>query len=221
MSNSFPAFTLRTRAPERGLFIRANANVRFQSNLRYNSSICRYGKKATVDERELLARAQESADGFGELFDAYYDRIYSYAYRRVGSSAAAEDIAACVFEDALRGIRRVRWQGKPVAAWLYRIASRRVADHYRDRQNQAAAADERVPAVQGAFDRVAEHAAVWSAIAKLNPREQEIIRLSFFDELSAAEIAGMWNCTTNSVYVRLSRALKRLKAVLEAEDEMG
>jgi hypothetical protein len=45
------------------------------------------------------------------VFDACYDRIYAYAYRRVGTRATAEDIAACVFEDALKGIKRVRWQG--------------------------------------------------------------------------------------------------------------
>ncbi len=174
-----------------------------------------------MDERELLTRAQTSAEGFGELFDAYYDRIYAYTYRRVGSIPVAEDIAACVFEDALRGIRRMRWEGKPVAAWLYRIASRRIVDHYRDRQNHATSADEQVAAMDNPFERVTEQAAVWTAMTQLNSREQEIIRLSFFDELSAAEIAGLWNCTTNSVYVRLHRALKRLKTILEADDELG
>ena len=76
-----------------------------------------------TDDKALLERAQKSAAGFGDLFDAYYDRIYAYAYRRVGTRRTAEDIAAGVFEDALRSIRRVRWQGKPVIAWLYRIAS--------------------------------------------------------------------------------------------------
>src|SRR5512136_1150128 len=82
-------------------------------------------------EKAMLEHAQKSAAGFGELFDAYYDRIYAYAYRRVGIRMVAEDIAAGVFEDALRGIRRLRWQGKPVIAWLYRIAGRRVVDYYR------------------------------------------------------------------------------------------
>ncbi len=174
-----------------------------------------------MDERELLTRAQTSAEGFGELFDLYYDRIYAYAYRRVKSTAAAEDIAACVFEDALRAIRRVRWQDKPLAAWLYRIASRRVVDYYRDAQNRAVSADERAGAPDSAFERVAEHAAVSAAMARLSPREREIIRLSFFDELGTGEIAAVLNCTTNSVYVRLHRALKRLKVILEADDHVG
>jgi RNA polymerase sigma-70 factor (ECF subfamily) len=87
------------------------------------------------DERALLARAQSSSEGFGEFFDRYYDGIYAYAFRRVGSRETAEDVAASVFEDALKSIKRLRWQNKPLAAWLYKIAARRVADSYRHPQN--------------------------------------------------------------------------------------
>ena len=60
----------------------------------------------TIDDRALFKRAQANAAGFGELFDAYYDRIYKYAYRRVGSRDIADDIAARVFEDALKNFER-------------------------------------------------------------------------------------------------------------------
>ncbi len=176
-------------------------------------------EQQTVNDRDLLARAQASADGFGELFDRYYDRIYAYAYRRVGTQVAAEDIAACVFEDALKSIKRVRWQGKPAIAWLYRIASRRVADHYRDRQNSADGEDESRDTAEEGPDRALERAEalvmVRAALDQLTARDREIIQLTFFDQASAAEIGAMLDCTTNSVYVRLHRALKRLRAILE------
>ncbi|MDE3090973.1 MAG: sigma-70 family RNA polymerase sigma factor [Chloroflexota bacterium] len=171
----------------------------------------------TNDNRALLARAQASAEGFGELFDTFYDRIYAYAYRRVGSREAAEDIAASVFEDALRGIKRVRWQGKPVIAWLYRIAARRVADFYRDTHRDDAALESDVGISDGGLDGIADsedYAAVRHGLAKLNSSDREIIRLAFFDELSGAEVAARLDCTPNSAYVRLHRALKRLEALL-------
>ncbi len=178
-----------------------------------------------MNERDLLARAQASADGFGELFDRYYDRIYAYAYRRVGTQVAAEDIAACVFEDALRNIRRVRWQGTPVIAWLYRIASRRVADYYRDRQNSSVGAQEQADIAESPdrmVERAEAHVVVRAGLDQLAERDREIIQLTFFDQASAAEIGALWNCTPNSVYVRLHRALKRLRAVLEERDhEVG
>jgi RNA polymerase sigma-70 factor (ECF subfamily) len=175
-------------------------------------------------ERKLLARAQKSAAGFGELFDAYFERIYAYAYRRVGTHVAADDIAASVFEDALRGIKRFRWQGKPLAAWLYRIAARRVADYYRDRRDDVALESEWLSAemeIGGDLERGEEYAAVRRALETLNAQDREIILLSFFDELDGAEIAATLNCATNNVYVRLHRALKRLETLLKGEAQDG
>jgi RNA polymerase sigma-70 factor (ECF subfamily) len=170
-----------------------------------------------ADERALLARAQKSAAGFGELFDAYYDRIYAYAYRRVGARAHAEDIAASVFEDALRGIRRVRWQGKPIAAWLYRIAARRVADFYRTRTHDAPLdefAHVSSDGIGDALERADEYAAVRRGLQKLAAPDRELIRLVYFDELDGKTIAALLGCAPNTVYVRTHRALKRLEAIL-------
>ena len=173
-----------------------------------------------ADERALVARAQTSATGFGELFDAYYDRIYAYAYRRVGSREQAEDIAASVFEDALRGIKRVRWQGKPIAAWLYRIAARRVADFYRARKNDAPLDEFTHISSDGIGDdleRDDEYATVRRGLQKLTASEREIICLAFFDELDGETIASLLGCTANNVYVRTHRALKKLESFLLSE----
>ena len=173
--------------------------------------------QADVDQA-LFERAQKDAAGFGELFDAYYERIYAYAYRRVGTRQTAEDIAAGVFEDALRGIRRARWQGKPAIAWLYRIAARRVVDHYRSTRDAVQFADDVLGAAedgQGGLEIEEEYAAVRRGLARLNERDREIIHLAFFDDLDGPEIAATLNCTPNNVYVRLHRALKKLKAELK------
>ena len=173
-----------------------------------------------TDDQALLERAQKSAAGFGVLFDAYYDRIYAYAYRRVGTRQAAEDIAAGVFEDALRSIRRMRWQGKPVIAWLYRIAARRVVDHYRSTRDAVELADDMPDAAGDRSDGLEieeEYASVRRGLARLNSRDREVIQLAFFEELDGAEIAATLNCTPNNVYVRLHRALKKLESVLQAE----
>lgn len=178
------------------------------------------GDQGHLGERALLERAKKGAAGFGELFDAYYDRIYAYAYRRVGARVVAEDIAASVFEDALHGIKRVRWQGKPVVAWLYRIAARRVADYYRGTRGDVPL-DEDARAAEDGLDGIEiaeDYATVRRALDSLGAGDREIIRLAFFDELSGAEIAAVLNCTPNSVYVRLHRALKKLKAMLENEE---
>lgn len=173
----------------------------------------------SVDERALLKRAQTSANGFGEFFDAYYDRIYAYAYRRVGSRENAEDIVATVFEDALKNIRRLRWQNKPLAAWLYKIASRRVVDFYRGKRNDETLSDFGAlsDGPTHTIERNEEYARIRHAIGRLNANDRDLIRLVYFDELDRAEIAALQNCTTNNVYVRLHRALKKLEGLLDHE----
>jgi len=186
----------------------------------------------STDERALLKRAQTSANGFGELFDAYYDRIYAYAYRRVGSRDNAQDIAATVFEDALKNIKRLHWQNKPLAAWLYKIASRRVVDFYRSNSisgdgSHAVASTSELDGDMGVasaglqenLERDEESARVRHAFGRLNAGDRELIRLVYFDELDRAEIAALQNCTTNNVYVRLHRALKKLEEILQDADQ--
>jgi len=175
-----------------------------------------------IDDQKLLERAQTSAVGFGELFDAYYDRIYAYAYRRVGARETAEDIATSVFENALSGIKKVRWQGKPIIAWLYRIAARRVADHYRGKRATESLDDfaESIGADAGdGLERDDEYDQVRRGIERLAEREREIIRLVYFDELDGAQLAATLGCTTNNAYVRLHRALKKLKIILEIDNQ--
>ncbi|MSQ12145.1 MAG: hypothetical protein EXR48_05595 [Dehalococcoidia bacterium] len=50
---------------------------------------------------------------------------------RVGSAQEAEDLTQKVFVKALRGIKEYRFQGKPFAAWLFRIAHNVVIDRHR------------------------------------------------------------------------------------------
>ena len=175
-----------------------------------------------ADERALFERAQSSAAGFGELFDAYYDRIYAYCYRRVGSRDIAEDVAASVFEDAMRGIKRARWQNKPTIAWLYGIAARRVADYYRSRKDDESLDDVVIHTgnlIHESVEQGEEFAAVQRGLKKLNANDREIIMLAYFEELDGAEIAATLNCSANSAYVRLHRALGKLERIVR--DEIG
>ena len=83
-----------------------------------------------TSDKNLALHAAYDPTAFGELFDRYALRIYRYCYSRVQHHESAEDITAQVFQDALEHIDQYRPIG-PFAAWLFTIARRRVADHYR------------------------------------------------------------------------------------------
>ena len=57
---------------------------------------------------------------------------------------------------------------------------------------------------------------LWLAVRRLAPADQEVIYLRFFLELSEAELAATLGVAPGTVKSRLHRAVKRLRAVVEA-----
>lgn len=73
-------------------------------------------------DRELAIRAAADPEAFAALYDRYVERVYSFAYRRLGSRQAAEDVTAETFLRALSRISEFSWRGGGFGAWVFRIA---------------------------------------------------------------------------------------------------
>src|SRR5437660_6336557 len=82
------------------------------------------------DQRMQVEAAQRDPSRFADLYDQNFYRVYAYVVRRVGDRHQAEDLTAEVFHEALAGIGKFEWRGIPFVAWLLRIASRAIADHW-------------------------------------------------------------------------------------------
>ena len=127
---------------------------------------------------------------------------------------------------ALDALPRFTWQGVSVSAWLYRIANNRITDHFR-RKGQSGKGvlniddvktlvDER-PLAEDRILASLRRREVEEAISKLSDQDQLVVTLIFYEELSSPEVAQVMGISTNLVYVRLHRALKRMRRVLERE----
>ena len=64
----------------------------------------------------LIQRAKSDKEAFGELYEIYYERIYSYVYYRTSNVAEAEDLTARIFERAFNHIGKYEDQGVPFSA---------------------------------------------------------------------------------------------------------
>src|SRR4030067_1139614 len=82
-------------------------------------------------ERELVESARTSPEAFSEIYEFYLPLIYRYLLRRTGSVETAEDLTAACFEKALRHLDGFQWKDVSFSAWLYRIATNTLVDHYR------------------------------------------------------------------------------------------
>jgi RNA polymerase sigma-70 factor (ECF subfamily) len=85
-------------------------------------------------EDQLVERAKQDADAFGELYDHYFGQIYRFVFSRLRDQEAAEDVTSEVFFKALRAIGRYKPSGHPFSAWLYQISVNAINDHYRSRK---------------------------------------------------------------------------------------
>ena len=145
----------------------------------------------------------------------YYSSILRYAERRLPGFALAEDLAAEAFAAAWG-----RWQeGKDVELpWLYRVASNKVADHYRRSERQGRMEEalfRRFEEPNGELDAL-DAIALRQALEELSGRDREAIFLTYWDGLSAGEVAKVLGCTIPTVWALLSRTRRRLRALLDA-----
>ncbi|GJM41171.1 MAG: RNA polymerase sigma factor [Ardenticatenaceae bacterium] len=172
------------------------------------------------NEKLLVEQARQDPAAFGVLYDHYVDRIFAYTVRLVQDEATAQDVTAVTFEKALHKIRQYEWQAHGFGPWLYRIARNEALSKLRRQKwlspSQWFGSTE-LRATETAVQSGQTRQIVYHALARLRPKERDIIVLRYLEELPSEEVAEILNCSTNTVYVRLHRALERLRAELERD----
>ena len=177
-------------------------------------------------EKRLVKAARRDAEAFGKLYDAYFPRILSYAYCRIGDLADAEEAAAETFFKALRSIGRFRWRGRGFLPWLYRIASNEVINiHRRRKKGEASGLLDTLPAPVKDELEDAEARSQGRKLAKslaralslLDRHDQEIVVLHYLQSEPYSLIAKATGLKEGTVRVKAMRALRRLEETLRKE----
>ena len=169
---------------------------------------------AEADERLLIEAAQRDPRRFAELYEAHFERIYSYVARRVHDRAATEDVTADVFHQALANLPRFEWRGAPFAAWLYKIAANAIADRgkraARESGNPAAepAADPAGPDIEDSERR----AQLYRLVQELAEDQRKVLVRRFAEQRSIREIAKEMGRSEGAIKQLQFRALAALRA---------
>ena len=160
----------------------------------------------------------------GQIYDSYYDRIYSYIYHRLGDASTAEDMAGEVFVRMLESVRDERAWRTSLTGWLYRIAHNLVIDHYRRRGrrdemelDERLLSDDRTGVPKQSLEVLMTHQQLHAALVYLTEEQQEVVILKFVEDLSNGEIADIMGKTEGAVKALQHRALTTLRRVLEGE----
>jgi RNA polymerase sigma-70 factor (ECF subfamily) len=164
----------------------------------------------TEDDRLLIEAAQADSARFVDIYERYVDRIYAVVSRRTGNRATAEDITSQTFEQALSTIGSFEWRGVPVSAWLFRIASNVLADHWRERARQAPDAPPDPPDSRE-LEEIEQRIALYRHVEQLPDVQQQVIRMRFVDEKSIREVATALGRSEGAVKQLQLRALENLR----------
>ena len=171
-----------------------------------------------VDERQLIAAAQQDPARFAELYELHFERVYAYIVRRVFDRSAAEELTAHVFHQALANLGKFKWRGAPFASWLFRIALNAIADRAKrlKRETPAEELPEAAQATAAApdLDQVETIARVFRLVDELPWDQRHVIRMRFAEEKSIREIAQKLSRSEGAIKQLQFRALQNLRARL-------
>jgi RNA polymerase sigma-70 factor (ECF subfamily) len=179
-------------------------------------------------EKELVVRATAGdRAAFAEIYRVYAPIVFARVLLpKLANRQAAEDALAETFRTALERLGDFEARGASVYFWLSRIAANKAMDLHRARATTGRA----LSGFESMLTTVGEppldpgelyslhadvsrlRAAVAAALATLNPRYREAIKLRFSQELSREECAdrlGVKLATFDVVLLRALRAFKK------------
>jgi RNA polymerase sigma-70 factor (ECF subfamily) len=160
---------------------------------------------------------------FAEFYSLWFDRVYNYARCRTGSETRADEIAADAFERAFRAWSKFDAKKGDRRTWLFSIAFRSVADHYRSEKRGFWSSLELTAdppdAARGpskAAEEADEKRLLTAALNGLEEEAREIVSLRFFSGMTNRAIGDLLGLSESNVAVILFRSIRRMRRSLPA-----
>ena len=173
------------------------------------------------DLDDALATAQAGDEwGITCLFRAMHPQLVRYL--RHHAPDAAEDLASETWLAAAKGLAGFEGDARDFRAWMFTIARRRVADHYRSksRRPRTVLLDETadlpttgIDADAGdvALDAISTRAAIEALVCNLPAEQAEVVLLRVIAALSVDEVAKIIGRSPGAVRMLQHRALQHMR----------
>lgn len=176
-------------------------------------------------QQELLQieAAKKDPRRFGVIYEKYYRQIFLFVYKRIGEDEVTGDVVSQVFMKAMASLEKYEYRGVPFSAWLYRIASNEVNQHFRNAKGDRTVSIEKTQidrvlgmVDEGTADDHTEHytKVMLETLTELDAEDVQLIELRFFEDMAFKDVAFIMGITENNAKVRVYRILERLKKKL-------
>jgi len=176
---------------------------------------------AKVNEIAVAASSGD-IEAVGRLYDLLVGPIYRYVAMRVRRREDTEDLTHVVFERIVGGLPRYRHNGRPFAAWAFRIARNAVIDHQRRLRPMAQLGSIAEPSdgigLEAGSMREEEIRELRAAMGRLTPDQREALILRYASGLSAEEAAHVMGRRAGTIRGLTFRAIVALRRHLQEPD---
>ena len=156
---------------------------------------------------------------FLTCYDAYADAIFRQCYFKTSDREIAKDLTQDVFAKTWDYLV----QGKTVEnlkSFIFTVANNCIKDWYKKHRAIPESAFEHDPFASFSdesqnSEAIAEVSVVLRALETLDARDREVITMRFVEGMPPREIAVIVGERENTVSVRITRALKKLRMIID------
>lgn len=172
-----------------------------------------------MDEKELIILAKNGdASAFCDVYSKYKNKLYNYAYFKLGNRDDAEDaVQSCV----LTAFEEIKSLKKPEAfsAWIFRILYCSCAALIKEQIKSKSTddIDSYLNISSADFDENVLQNELREALGKLSDDERSIVLLSVVAGLKSKEISKITGLSAGNIRQKLSRSLAKMRKELAEE----
>jgi RNA polymerase sigma-70 factor (ECF subfamily) len=158
---------------------------------------------------------------FYEVYEQHYDRVRGFILATVKNRWVADDLVQETFLRVLQNLAKVRDQAK-LSSWIFQIATNLCKDYFRSPSRKLMCFEDN-PAgelpgessLEKEIEKYQTSLLVQDLIKLLPEPLRQVIFLCDIKEESQPEAAALLGITLDNLKVRLHRARKQLKVVIE------
>lgn len=183
-----------------------------------------------LDDAELLRLSRTRREAFGEFYRRHAENLLRFFVHRTLDPDVAAELTAETFAQAFASRLRFRDRGQGGAGWLYATGRHQLGRFYRhgavDARARARLGMPRREVSPEDYERIEElidskgvRDGVAEAFSALPAGQREALMLRVIDGRTYQEIARTLSCTEQTARARVSRGLRRLARLLDAESE--
>lgn len=153
-----------------------------------------------------------------QVYRDYKNKVFGYIYNRIHDHAVAEELTSDVFVKVVANIDRYDPEKASVSTWVFVITRNTLIEHYRKRRETEDIDGLEIPVTDEPIDRIVmeeQQELVAKALLELPEKMRDIIVARYYYGFRFSKIGEMMEMTEANARVTHSRALAKLREIIE------